>query len=37
MMGVTDLKQIARLASGLIQQTMVAYDINLRLILNFEE
>lgn len=37
MMGVTDIKHIARLASGLIQQTMVAYDLNLRLILNFEE
>ena len=37
MRGVTDLKQIARLASGVIHQTEMLQDINLRLILNFEE
>ena len=37
MRGVTDMKQIASLASGVIQQTEVAFHLHLRLILNFEE
>ena len=37
MRGVTELKQIARLASGVIQQTEMLEDIHLRFILNFEE
>ena len=37
MRGVTDLRQIARLGSWVIQETEKAYDVTLRLILNFED
>ena len=37
MRGVMDLKQIARLAFWVIQQTEMGFDFNLRLILNFED
>ena len=37
MRGVNCLKQIARLASGLIPQHQVGYTVGLRLILNLED
>ena len=37
MRGVTDLRQIARLGSWVIQETENAYGVTLILILNFED
>ena len=37
MRGMNNMKQIARLASGLIPQHQVGYTVGLRLILNFED